>query len=366
MCLDEKWRCKPESGDSGKVDSPRAKDMRLLGIEFAPLKVPMKRRLETAAAFFWIFVPLICPLLAWTTVIYILLYTRFYYVPLLYFGFQYFDKNSPYNGGKPLEPVRDLACWKYLCQYFPLSTFKTAECPPDTNYLFCIYPHGVLSTSGLVHFATNGSDFHDKFPGLKTYFATLDVHFRTPIVRDFILALGIISSDKRSLLYLLNPERKGNAIALILGGAQEALYAKPNSYTIVLKNRKGFIRLALQTGASIVPVYGFHENDLYDQVPNPPGSLLFRIQEWIKKKTGLAPIIPIGRGVFQYSFGIIPRRAHVTSVYGAPIKLPLERIPTEESVEKYHAIFTEALINLFEEHKEKYLENAENIHLEIV
>ncbi|KAF6207569.1 hypothetical protein GE061_016016 [Apolygus lucorum] len=316
MCLEESgnWRGKPDSGVSGEVDLPKDRDMQLLGIKFAPLMVPMNRRLETAAAFLWIAVPIIFPFISWTVVIYTLLYTRFFYVPLLYFGYQYIDREAPYIGGRPFQFAKDLACWKYLCQYFPITTHKTADCPPDTNYLFCLYPHGVLSTSGLVHFATTGSDFNDKFPGLSTYFATLDVHFRTPVVRDLILALGLVSSSKRSLLCLLSSERKGKAVALMVGGAQEALYAKPNCYTIVLKKRKGFIKLALQTGASIVPVYGFHECDIYEQVSNPPGSWLFRFQEWTKKKTGLAPIIPIGRGLFQYTFGIIPRRAHIYSV----------------------------------------------------
>lgn len=35
---------------------------------------------------------------------------------------------------------------------------------------------------------------------------------------------------------------------------------------------------------------------------------------WVKKKTGILPIIFFGRGIFNYSFGILPRRVPVTVV----------------------------------------------------
>lgn len=37
-------------------------------------------------------------------------------------------------------------------------------------------------------------------------------------------------------------------LAIIVGGAQEALDARPGSYTLLLKNRKGFVRVAIEHG----------------------------------------------------------------------------------------------------------------------
>lgn len=88
------------------------------------------------------------------------------------------------------EPLRNWTLWKHLNDYFPLTVVKTCDIPTDRNYLFCFYPHGVLSANALVHFTSNGSDFHTLYPGFATYFATLDFHFRTPFLRDFLISLG--------------------------------------------------------------------------------------------------------------------------------------------------------------------------------
>ena len=47
---------------------------------------------------------------------------------------------------------------------------------------------------------------------------------------------------------------------MIVGGAAESLEAFPGQYRLVLRKRKGFIRIALETGASLVPVFSFGEN----------------------------------------------------------------------------------------------------------
>lgn len=62
------------------------------------------------------------------------------------------------------------------------------------------------------------------------------------------MALGYVSASKKSLLYLLDKKKKGNVALLMLGGAIETVYSYKNTMNICIKNRKGFIKIAIQTG----------------------------------------------------------------------------------------------------------------------
>lgn len=150
---------------------------------------------------------------------------------------------------------------------------------------------------------------------------------------------------------------------LLVGGAQEAINARPGNYRLVLKERKGFVKIALRTGAPLVPVFLFGEIDLFDQAENPPGSKLRRLQEAFKRLTGVAPVMAKGRGIFQYSFGLVPKRRKLTTVVGAPIPTEKRDHPTDEEINNLHKKFCDALNDLFETHKTKYLENAEKYSL---
>jgi 2-acylglycerol O-acyltransferase 2 len=54
----------------------------------------------------------------------------------------------------------------------------------------------------------------------------------------------------------------------------------------VLRCRKGFIKLAIRTGADLVPVLAFGENDLYDQVTSESHPAIHRWQLGVKKAMG--------------------------------------------------------------------------------
>jgi hypothetical protein len=64
----------------------------------------------------------------------------------------------------------------------------------------------------------------------------------------------------------------------------------------VLNKRKGFVRIALQTGAQLVPVIGFGENDLYDI--KEPGPWRLKLTRFTKKYFGFTLPNPSGLGFF--------------------------------------------------------------------
>ena len=65
---------------------------------------------------------------------------------------------------------------------------------------------------------------------------------------------------------LLTSEEKGVATVLVPGGARESLNGDKDRIRLVLNNRKGFIKMALETGVSLVPTFSFGEQRVYDLV----------------------------------------------------------------------------------------------------
>jgi len=56
------------------------------------------------------------------------------------------------------------------------------------------------------------------------------------------------------------------------------LYASPGTMDLVLQRRKGFVRVPLQTGAFMVPVINFGENEMYNTIRGDSKSGLRQFQ----------------------------------------------------------------------------------------
>ena len=243
-----------------------------------------------------------------------------------------------------------------ISDYFPIHLHKTCELPPDRSYIFCYHPHGIISLGAFSNFATEATGFADKYPGINLRLLTLKVNFRIPFYGFYLGMLGICDASKESCNYVLT-KGNGNSIGLVLGGAKESLDARPShEYILTLKNRKGFIKIALANGASLVPIFSFGENDLYEQVQNPRGSTLRTIQTFLQQKMGYSLPLFHGRGIFQYKFGILPNRHPIDAYVGEPIdvpKLSSDEI-TPKIVDEYHKKYMDALTRLFDTHKAKH------------
>ena len=76
--------------------------------------------------------------------------------------------------------------------------------------------------------------------------------------------------------------------------------------------------------AHLVPVYSFGEADIYDQYVMAEGSWKRAFQVKFNKIVGVPPIIPKGRGLFNYTLGILPCRRPINTV-GKHMALKLNR-----------------------------------------
>lgn len=129
--------------------------------------------------------------------------------------------------------------------------------------------------------------------------------FSVPFIRQVYTWVGGLPVDKRTFLARLN---NGQSFAFSPGGVQEVLNlnpAKPNELILYIKNRKGFIKLALTTGSPVVPVFSFNLDGSYGYWM-PRGKMM----EKVSRILGFAPMLFWGRWLIP--FGIPnPRKAHV-------------------------------------------------------
>ena len=162
-----------------------------------------------------------------------------------------------------------------------------------------------------------------------------------------------------------NNEGMGRAITIVVGGARESLDAKPGLMKLVLKSRKGFVKLAIRTGADLVPILAFGENALYDQVGAESHPLIFKAQLVMKRLLGWTVPLFHARGVFNYDVGLMPYRRPLNIVVGRPIKVLQYPKPDESYVDEIHGLYVSELEKIWEEWKDEFARDRKG-ELEIV
>ncbi|XP_052214759.1 2-acylglycerol O-acyltransferase 2-B-like [Dreissena polymorpha] len=326
--------------------------VKILGVEFAPLRVPLERRIQTLCLSQWVLVFLFGGFGCLFLCIY-LLFTRFYWIPLLYAVWYLLDRKTSETGGNAISWIRYNVVWRKMGEYFPAKLHKTADLDPRKSYVFGLHPHGIMHISGFLSFATEATGFSELFPGLFPHLAILHGQFQFPFYRDYLMTAGMCSVSRNSFNWMLN--RPGHCACVVVGGAMEALESKPGSLNLVLMKRKGFIKQALIHGASLVPVFSFGENDVYEQVDNPDGSFLKRLQLFLTHRVfGFSLPIIRGRGIFNYTFGVFPHRRPLNTVVGAPIDVEKTDEPTQEQIDSLHERYVRGLKEMFNSNKTKF------------
>ena len=344
---------------------------------FAPLNIPLHRRLETLC----VLVLFTCPLWFFALNLYcLLLAPRLVFYPyLVYLTYSLFFLTAHVDDRPSLlsPAVRRASVFRLFSRYFPISLSAPAPLPPAHPTIIGYHPHGIISIGAISAFATDVCGWPALSGGLRCSLVTLDASFRLPFWNLLLLACGVRDSSKRCLDLLL--ARRDTAVVIVLGGAKESLDAFPPDHVprptprygaaakdtpplpphpilLHMRHRKGFIRLALAHGAHLVPAFGFGELQLFWQWANPRGSWLRWAQDGVQAVIGFATPMFGGRGVFQYRWGVLPRRERVDVRMGEVLRV--ERVEegevTTEMVDEVHARYLAALVALFEKHKGEY------------
>lgn len=364
-------------------------------VQIAPLDTPPHRRLETLMVFWHsISIPLFLSFF-----LFVITISPIVWMVLLPYIF-YFCTDRSYDNGNVVrrrsEWFRDLPVWKLFVNYFPIKLIKTCELPPSfkeviisdeyyidfpllailaylsgkkriqifkkkpyktlkptgVKYVFGYHPHGVVAMGAMGAIGTNGANWSGIFPNIPCSVLTLETQFAVPFYRDYLMALGISSVSKRNIKLVLAADQ---SVCIVIGGARESLLVKPNARKLVLKDRKGFIKIALsQKNVKLVPVFAFGENEIYDVLQPAKNSLLKKCQLFLKKISGFTIPLFHARGIFNYDFGLLPYRRPINVAVGTPIDIPYLESPTQEDIDKYHDIYVNGLLKLYNDNRKKF------------
>ncbi|KAJ3305064.1 Diacylglycerol O-acyltransferase 2 [Kappamyces sp. JEL0829] len=208
------------------------------------------------------------------------------------------------------------------------------------------HPHGVYAKSLFANIIFNRHWF-ELFPGIQTIISTLPVNFSFPATREFLLCLGFGSCESAAVKHRLTEGESGTAMIIVIGGAEEFKHMDYGTLDLIIKKRKGFVKLALATGASLVPILAFGENEVYSKVDSPVLRPLHDVFHFFLKSA--APLF-VGR------YGtLLPKRHPLITVVGRPIYID-EAVasPSHEQIDQLHDEYLQGLQTIYDEFKDTF------------
>ncbi|CAJ1389203.1 unnamed protein product [Effrenium voratum] len=203
-----------------------------------------------------------------------------------------------------------------------------------------VHPHGVLSFGHYLLISGFHPDLEKALPARRRCALSAGVIFKLPVVREIALGMGCVDAHRDIAERCLCG---GLSLSVVPGGEREQLLAQRGQVEkLVLKHRQGFVRLALQHGVPVVPVYVFGEAQLYKQ-----SQLLFGLRSWVQRKLGIALVMPYG----PWGLPFLKFPDPIRMVVGKPVHMPRTLHPTSADLEQNHARYVQALCDLFERNK---------------
>eukprot|EP01084_Bolivina_argentea_P097642 175519_1 len=244
----------------------------------------------------------------------------------------------------------------------------------ETPQMYCYHPHGVFTLG----FAWNGgirmsaasdtaisNQVRAKYiGGPGSHLTALPRHgmaasalIYAPLFRPLIVDLcGCVSPAKKESF--LGFMRNKISFGMTPGGFYEISWFKKSVDCVYIKDKKGFIKYALQYGYEIFPAYTFGECETYYKVDSfseetkkwmsywhIPTSIFFYGEYW------WCPFLPYSTGIGLHT------------IIATGIKCPQIDKPTQKDIDEYHEKYLNAVIGVYDRNKWRF--GLENKKLEI-
>jgi 1-acyl-sn-glycerol-3-phosphate acyltransferase len=228
--------------------------------------------------------------------------------------------------------------WDIWKEYFDFTydndSMKGGNIKDGENYIFFEFPHGVFPMGQFV----SASVIREITPGRMICGSGADIVFMFPIMRHLMAWIGTKPARKE---YYAKTFKEGNMAAVIPGGIAEMyLIENDNNSTesIYFKNRKGTVKLAIQNGAHIIPVFFFGNTKLFNVVGGG-NSWLSKISRKLKASI----MFFYGRNGLP-----VPFRRPLRMVSGEIVQVKQKENPTEEDINEVMNQVIRSIENIYE------------------
>ena len=217
-------------------------------------------------------------------------------------------------------------------------TFEFYEKTRPERALYLWHPHGMLSLTPIIH------TIRRKLGKI----ACVQFFHKVPIVRDMYHFVGSVPSEYSAMKNTLEKE----SLSVIPGGTREMMVSTSKTMRLILKDRTGVFKLALQTGTPIVPVLTYGEEELFPQLDMP---ILRSINQWFYSNWKFAipfmSITSIANWLHLADSPLPPIRSYA----GEPIEVAKILEPSMEQIQELRKTYCDNLERLFRETAPKRL-----------
>lgn len=224
---------------------------------------------------------------------------------------------------------------EWLIKYFSFKGIWEGKFNLSKPYILVAPPHGVFPFGNLLTMFIWPRLTQSFIKGLGA-----SALFKAPLFKHIFTWVGAIDASwENAYKNLLQ-----GPIGVSPGGIAEIYEVNNSDEVIILKNRKGMIRLAFQTGASLVPCYIFGNSTTLNVFYDKKG-----------KMQKICRMLRIAFAPFWGRFYLpIPYRIPITAVIGTPIEVPKKEKPTDEEISEIQQQLINKIQDLFNTHKKAY------------
>lgn len=229
------------------------------------------------------------------------------------------------------------------CYYAKCEMLGHLESIKPEKSVLAFHPHGILA----IGFGVNGA-FNPKFcrhAGTIKVLVDRILRYSNPLFKIMVEWYtqpnhsSWDSADRSTIIKLM---QTGVNLSIIPGGFMEATLFCYGTDRVAIKKKKGLIKLCLQHGYHIHPIYTFGESDSFHAFQG-----LRKLRLWLARYN-IPTVIFFGNPWCPF----LPRtQTKIMTFVGKPLEIPHIENPSDEDVEKWHGQYVEALISLFNEKK---------------